>query len=197
MPGILDLVQQSLGGDAVQALSQQLGADPQQTQSAIATALPTLLAGLAHHTAQGDNATGLAGALQSHDGSILNDVAGFVQAGGAQDAGAGLLGHFLGQHLDNAANAIAGASGLDAGQATQLLQSLAPLVMGAVGQTSQQQGGLNPAGLLSMLQGEHQNVAQGQPDLLGIATSLFGQAQGGGGLLGSLEKGLGGLLGGR
>ena len=196
MPGILELVQQSLGGDAVQALSRQLGADPQQTQSAITTALPTLLAGLAHHTAQGDNATGLAGALQSHDGSILNDVAGFVQAGGAQDAGAGLLGHFLGQHQDNAANAIAGASGLDAGQATQLLQSLAPLVMGAVGQTSQQQGGLNPAGLLSMLQGEHQNVAQGQPDLLGIATSLFGQGQAGG-LLGSLEKGLGGLLGGR
>jgi hypothetical protein len=196
VPGILDLVQQSLGGDAVQALSQQIGAGPQQTQSAITTALPTLLAGLSHHAAQGDNAAALAGTLQEHDGSVLNDVAGFVQGGGAQGAGADLLGHFLGQHQDNAANAIAGASGLDPGQATQLLQSLAPLVMGAVGQASQQQGGLNPAGLLSMLQGEHQNVAQGQPDLLGIATSLFGQAQGGG-LLGSLEKGLGGFLGGR
>ena len=197
MPGILELVQQSLGGDAVQALSQQIGADPQQTQSAIATALPTMLAGLTHHAAQGDNAAALTNALQEHDGSVLNDVAGFVQGGGAQGAGADLLGHFLGQHQDNAANAIAGASGLDSGQATQLLQSLAPLMMGAIGQSSQQQGGFNPAGLLSMLQGEHQNVAQGQPDLLGIATSLFGQAQGGGGLLGSLEKGLGGLLGGR
>jgi hypothetical protein len=197
MPGILELVQQSLGGDAMQALSRQIGADPQQTQSAIATALPTLLAGLAHHTAQGDNASGLANALQAHDGGILNDVAGFLQGGGAQGAGAGLLGHFLGQHQDNAAGAIAGASGLDAGQATQLLQSLAPLLMGAISQTSQQQGGLDPAGLLSTLQGEHQDVAQGQPDLLGLATSLFGQAQGGGGLLGSIEKGLGGLLGGR
>ncbi len=196
MPGILDLVQQSLDGEAVQALSRQLGADPQQTRSAITTALPTLLAGLSHHAAQGDNAATLTNALQEHDGSVLGDAAGFVQGGGAQGAGAGLLGHFLGQHQDNAANAIAGASGLNTGQATQLLQSLAPLMMGAVGQASQQQGGLNPAGLLSMLQGEHQSVAQGQPDLLGIATSLFGQAQGGG-LLGSLEKGLGGLLGGR
>jgi hypothetical protein len=194
--GILDLVQQSLGGDAVQALSQQLGADPQQTQSAITAALPTLLAGLAHHTAQGDNAAGLATALQSHDGGILGDVAGFLQSGNAQGAGAGLLGHFLGEHQGNAAGAIAGASGLDAGQATQLLQSLAPLVMGAISQSSQQQGGLNAGGLLSLLQGEHQQVAEGQPDLLGIATSLFGQAQSGG-LLGSLEKGLGGLLGGR
>jgi len=196
MPGILDVVQQALGSGGTQQLAQSIGADPAQTQSAISAALPTLLAGLAHHTAQGDNATGLANALQDHDGSILNDVAGFLQSGNAQAAGSGLLNHFLGAHQDNAANAIAGASGLDAGQATQLLQQLAPLVMGAIGQASQQQGGLNPAGLLSMLQGEHQNVAQGQPDLLGIATSLFGQAQSSG-LIGTLEKGLGGLFGGR
>jgi hypothetical protein len=196
MPGILDIVQQALGEGGAQQLAQSIGADPAQTQSAISAALPTLLAGLAHHTAQGDNATGLATALQNHDGSILNDVAGFLQGGDSQANGAALLSHFLGQHQDNAANAIAGASGLDSGQVTQLLQQLAPLVMGAIGQQSAQQGGLNPAGLLSMLQGEHQNVAQGQPDLLGIATSLFSQGQSGG-LLGSLEKGLGGLLGGR
>jgi hypothetical protein len=195
--GILDTVQQSLGADAVQALSQQIGADPQQTQSAIAAALPTLLAGLSHHAAQGDNAAAIANVVQDHDGSVLGNVAGFVQGGDAQGAGAGLLGHFLGAHQDNAAGAIAGASGLDAGQATQLLQSRAPLVMGAIGQASQQQGGFSAAGLLSMLQQEHQGLAQGQPDLLGIASSLFGQAQQGGGLLGSLEKGLGGLLGGR
>ena len=195
MAGILDLVQQSLGADAVQAISRQLGADPQQTQSAIAAALPTLLAGLSHHAAQGDNAAAIASMLQDHDGSVLKNVAGFVQGGDAQGAGAGLLAHFLGAHQDNAANAIAGTSGLDAGQATQLLQSLAPLVMGAIGQASQQQGGFSPAGLLSMLQREHQGVAQGQPDLLGIASSLFGQAQAGG-LLGSLEKKFGGLLGG-
>ena len=195
MPGILDTVQQALGPDGTQQLAQQIGAEPAQTQSAIAAALPTLLAGLAHHTAQGDNANGLANALQAHDGSILNDVAGFLQSGNSQAAGGDLLGHFLGQHQDNAAGAIAGASGIDSGQATQLLQLLAPLVMGAISQQSQRQGGLNAAGLLSMLQGEHQDVAQGKPDLLGIATSLFGQAQSSG-LLGSLEKGLGGLLGG-
>jgi len=191
MPGILDLVTQALGANGASQIAQQIGADPQQTQTAITAALPTLLAGLAHHAAQGDNAANLAGVLQNHDGSVLGDVPGFLQGGGAQEAGAGLLGHFLGAHQDTAANAIAGASGLDAGQAGQVLQSLAPLVMGAVGQVSQQQGGLNPAGLVAMLQGEHQNVAQGQPDLLGIATSLFGQSQAGG-LLGSLGKMFGG-----
>ncbi len=196
MPGILDIVQQALGSGGAQQLAQSIGADPAQTQSAISAALPTLLAGLVHHTAQGDNAAGLTDVLQNHDGSVLNDVAGFLQGGNAQAVGADLMQHFLGAHQETAANAISGTSGINPDQATQLLQQLAPLVMGAIGQHSAQQGGLNPAGLLSMLQGEHQNVAGAQPDLMGIATSLFGQAQAGG-LLGSLEKGLGGLLGGR
>jgi hypothetical protein len=101
----------------------------------------------------------------------------------------------LGQHQGTAQNAIAGASGLDAGQAQQLLAMLAPLVMSAVSRTAQQQG-LNAGGLASLLQGEHQQVAQSmgqaQPGLLGLAEQLMGQQSGG--LLGGLTKGLGGLL---
>lgn len=195
MPGILDLVTQALGENGAQAISQQLGANPQQTQSAIAAALPTLIAGLAHHSAQGDNATNLTNTLQNHDTGILGDVAGFLQSGNAQTMGGNLLGHFLGQHRDNAAGAIAGSSGLDTGQAGQLLAMLAPIVMSAVAQHSQQQGGLNAGNLVSMLQGEHQNVTSSQPDLAGLAGQLFGGNTNS--MMGALEKGLGGLLGGR
>ena len=40
MPGILDMVQQSLGGDAVANIGQQLGVNPAQAHSAIGAALP-------------------------------------------------------------------------------------------------------------------------------------------------------------
>ena len=70
MPGILDLVQQSLGGDAVQNISQQLGTSPEQAQSAIGAALPMLLAGMAQH-AQGDGAEAMHAAVTQHDGGLL------------------------------------------------------------------------------------------------------------------------------
>ena len=196
MPGILDMVQQSLGGDVVQNISQQLGANPAQAHSAIGAALPMLLAGLAHH-AQGDGADAMHAAMAQHDPSMLDNVP-TALSGGGLNAGGDLLGLVLGQHQDTAQNAIAGASGLGARQAQQLLAMLAPLVMSAVARTSQQQG-LNAGGLASLLQGEHEQVAQSmgqsQPGLLGLAEQLLGQNSGG--LLGGLTKGLGGLLGGR
>src|ERR671920_542790 len=44
---LLDLVQQNLGPDQIQEISQQIGADPGQTQSAVQAALPMLLGGMA------------------------------------------------------------------------------------------------------------------------------------------------------
>lgn len=198
MPGILDLVQQSLGGDAVQAISQQLGTNPSQAQSAIGAALPMLLAGLAHHT-QGDGADAMHAAVSQHDAGLLDNVQGALAGGGA--AGGNLMDLVLGRHQGTAQNAIAGASGLGGAQAQQLLAMLAPLVLSAVARTSQRQG-LDAGGLASLLQGEHQQVAQSmgqsQPGLLGLAEQLLGQGSGGaGGLLGGLGKGLGGLLGGQ
>jgi hypothetical protein len=196
MPGILDLVTQALGGDAVQHLSTQLGTNPQQTQSAISAALPMLLAGLARQS-QGGGADALHASLGQHDGNLLNDVAGFLGGGGGNAAG--LLGQVLGQHQGIAQQAVAGASGLGGAQAQQLLGMLAPVVMGALSRTTQAQG-LDAQGLASMLQGEHRqlsaSLAQSQPGLMGLATQLL-DANHDGNLVDDLTRGLGGLLGGR
>lgn len=197
MPGILDLVQQSLGGDTVQAIGQRLGADPQQTQSAIAAALPVLLAGLAHQ-AQSGGSDALHAAVQQHDAGILGDVAGWL--GNSGGAGLpGLIGQVLGPHEEVAHAAVAGTSGLGAGQVQQLLALLAPVVMSALAHQTQQQG-LNAGGLAALLQGEHQqvarSVAQSQPGLAGLAGQLLGNAPGGD-PLSHLAQELGGLFGGR
>ncbi len=194
MSSLLDLVTQSLGGDATQQISQQLGANPQQTQSAIAAALPMLLSGLTRNAQQPGGAEALHGALASHDGNVLEQLSGLLD--GSQNAdGAGILRHVLGGRQQAANQSVSAVSGLDAGQVTALLATLAPIVMGALGRVQRQQG-LDAGGVAGMLQGEHATHAQASPDLMSMANQLFDR-DGDGNAMNDVLKGLGGLLGGR
>ena len=147
MTDILSSLMGQLGPSAVQQISQQLGAPPGATQSAIQAALPTLLSALANNAQTPQGAQALGSALErDHDGSVLNDLGGFLAGGAAGSAGAAILGHVLGQRQAPVARSLGGATGLDATQSTQLLAMLAPLVMGALGQ-QQRQEGLDAGGL--------------------------------------------------
>ena len=198
MPGLMDLLGAALGGNAQQQLSQQIGANPQQTGSAIQAALPMLLAGLHQNAQQPGGAEALLGALQrDHDGSVLSNLGGLLggQVGGQTSNGAGILGHVLGDRQDAAQGAVAQASGLGTGQVATLMAMLAPMVMGALGHMQRSQG-LNASGLAGMLQGEHASATQSQPDLMGLASQLLGSGAGAsGGGLDQMLKGIGGLLG--
>jgi len=190
MPGLMDLLGSALGGDVQQQMSERIGADPQRTGNAIQAALPMLLAGLAHQTSQPGGPEALHGAIaRDHDGTALDRPA---EATTHTGDGAGILGHLFGGQQDMAHQAVARASGIDPGQAAQVLMMLAPLVLGALGRAQRQQN-LDPGGLASVVRGEHANVAQQQPDLMGLAGQLFG----GGGNAGDLMKGLGGMFGSR
>ena len=92
------LLGQVLGSGNVGAISQAIGADESTTSTAIQAALPMLLGGLARNAQSEDGASSLSGALdRDHDGSVLDDIAGFVMGGGAQQSnGAGILGHIFG-----------------------------------------------------------------------------------------------------
>lgn len=189
MPGLMDLLGGALSGGLQQQIGQQIGANPQQAGSAIQAALPMLLAGLTRNASQPGGADALHGALtRDHDGSALDDPAAAAGATG----GAGIVGHVLGDQQDAAHQAVAQASGINAGQAAQVMMMLAPLVMGALGRAQRSQG-LDPNALATMLQGEHANLTQQQPGLMGLASQLLGSGAGGG--AGDLLKGLGGLLG--
>ena len=94
---------------------------------------------------------------RDHDGSVLNDVAGFV--GNFQKGpGAGILKHLFGQKKDNMENAVSNSSGLNSQATSQLMQILAPLVMGQLGK-QKRQGGLDVGGLANLL---NSNVAHQQ-----------------------------------
>ena len=138
----------------------QLGVDEGTAQQGIQAALPLLLGGLARNAQTPDGADALSTALTTggHDGSILNDLLGAVMGSGqGGGAGAAILGHIFGGQQ----SAVAGAVGQQMGGANgaQLLQLLAPIVMGYLGQRQQTQG-LDASGLAGLLLGHQQSVAQ-------------------------------------
>jgi hypothetical protein len=190
---ILDMLQQRLGGDAVNQISRQLGTDPASTQTAIAAALPMLVGALARNAQDPGKAGALANALGRHDGSVLDDVAGYLGRGGDTGDGDGILGHVLSGRKETVQTGLGRAAGLDPVKAGMLLSMLAPLVMGALGK-AQREKGLDTGGLAGMLGGEQQRATDAAPGVMGMLTSLLDRDRDGsvmddiGGMLGKLGK---------
>lgn len=180
MPSLFETLTQSLGSNALGQLSQQVGADHASTSTAVATALPMLIGALARNASQPQGAEALAGALaRDHDGSILDDVEGFLGSAGATSAagsgaavdGGAILGHLLGGQRSAVEAAVGQSSGLSAGSTAKLLELLAPLVMGSLGRTANSQG-LSATGLASLLGQEHQNLTSSNAMLSGLMNLL-------------------------
>jgi hypothetical protein len=186
---LLDMLQQRLGGNAVQQISQQLGTDHGTTESAIAAALPMLVGALARNAQDPAQAGALSNALsRDHDGSVLDDVAGYLGRGGTGD-GDGILGHVLGGQRQSVQSGLGHISGLDPAKAGMLLSLLAPLVMGALGK-AQRDGKLDPGGLAGMLGAERQRAADAAPGVMGMLGKFLDRDGDG-----SIMDDIGGMLG--
>lgn len=165
MNPLIGMLASQLGGPVMQQLGQQIGADQGTTQSAVSMALPLLVGAMGNQANTPSGADTISQVTNADDGSILNDIMGFVGNAGAGGMGSALLGQVLGGGTPNAmANAISQKTGLDSGAAAQLLAILTPLVVGAIGKYSQQQGGLDSNGISQVLSDNG-----GGTDLLGMA----------------------------
>jgi len=166
---LTDLTQRLGQGDTVRSLSQHLGISEQQTQTAVGAALPLLLSALGRNAESADGAQSLYNALnRDHDGSVLNDIAGFILNGGQPNAGQGILGHVLGNQRETVEQGIASIAGLNQQSVGQVLTLLAPLVLGSLGQAQQQQGldASSLAGLLGNAREESNSQLGGLAGLL-------------------------------
>lgn len=198
MESLMDLLTKQMGGGALNEMSQRLGADEATTRTAMATALPTLLAALARNAQRKDGAAALHRAVaKDHDGSVLDNVSAFF---GTSDLGDGnaILGHVLGNRRAAVEGGVSKTSGLDPQRAGQLMAMLAPLVMGALGRM-QRQKNLDAGGLSTVLAGERQQLERQAPGLGGLASLLDadGDGQVADDILGKVGKGLLGSLFGR
>jgi len=156
---LLNSLMNEFGDDAIQQISSQLGTDSAGTQQAIGAALPMIMGALGRNAASEDGAQALTSALSTdHDGGILNDLSSALSDPNTASVGSGILGHVLGSQQDNIVQGLSQSSGLDAGSTGKLMQMLAPVVMGALGK-QQSEGGLDAAGIASLLGGESEQAA--------------------------------------
>ena len=174
-----------LQGAPMAQIASQLGADQQQTESAVGAAVPMLLGMLGNNANQGGGADALFGALMRDHapaqaqgfggGDLLGSVFGSVLGGGqGQNAGSAILGHIFGGQQQQAESSLGQASGLGGGNAGQLLGILAPIVMSFLA-NKVQGNGLDAGGLGQVLQQE-QAQAQQQGSVGGsLLTSMLDQ----------------------
>jgi hypothetical protein len=135
-------------------------------------ALPLLVSALAKNSSQPKGAQALHSALtRDHDGSILNDLSGFLKNPAEAD-GAGILGHVLGGQQPVVAQGLSKSTGMTTEQVVQLLQIAAPLIMGLLGKQTQK-AELDPQGLASLLGSQQQQAQASNPDLMGTLNTLL------------------------
>jgi hypothetical protein len=178
-----DAIQQVLARHA-DDIGARIGADPSQTQQAISVALPALLQSLQGQTSPD---SGLQQAIeQDHDGSILDDLAGYVNGsanlGSRTTDGQGILDHLLGAQQPQVVHALSSQTGLNASSIMQLLPMLAPIVMGMLGRQARTSG----SGSAS---------TGGFGDLGSILGGLLGGSGSGTGSSGGIGDVLGSILG--
>ena len=168
------LLGQVMSGGNLGAISQTIGADESTTSTAIQAALPMLIGAMARNASSEGGASALAGALdRDHDGSVLDDIAGFVMGGGAQQSnGAGILGHIFGGNQPAVEQGLSQASGVTMSTIAKLLPLLAPIVMGYLGRQKQQQG-MDAGALAGALGQQQQQMEQEQSPLMGMLSSVL------------------------
>ena len=170
---ISNLLQGATGQQMVNGVVNQLGIENEQAKMAISAAVPLLITALSKNANNGD-AQNIANALErDHDGSILDNLGGFLNGGNFSD-GANILSHVLGGKQNQVENAIGKSSGLNGGQIAQILAMLAPIIMGYLGK-EKKQNGLDAGGLSSLLGGLVSGTAQNNQREMGTIERLLDQ----------------------
>jgi hypothetical protein len=168
---LIALLNNAINSDTIKQISQQLGVDEESTIGAIQAALPMLLGGLANSSSSQSGASALLAALdRDHDGSVLDDLAGYLDDY-LSGRGAGILSHIFGAQEGAVERGVSNASGLDLGKVGPLLMMLAPIVMGALGRARREQG-IEASDLPKELGAATQQTG-GDHGLLGALSSMF------------------------
>ncbi|WP_257669736.1 DUF937 domain-containing protein [Parapedobacter tibetensis] len=153
MDNIMNLLNGGLSKDVIAGITKQTGATEEQTQSVVSSALPALLGALQNNASSGEGAQGILNAIGSkHDGSILDNLQGFLGSSDTSD-GNGILKHLLGNKQGALEQGISGKTGVSSGTVSKILAMLAPIVMGYLGKQTRSNNVSDGNGLQDLLGG--------------------------------------------
>jgi hypothetical protein len=182
MNDLIQILQSQMTGDVIKKLSKDINAPADKTQAAVEGVLSSMIGAIGKNVSNPSGAEALMSAVKrDHDGSVLNDVMGFL-SGNAKTGNSnafnasGILKHVLGSQQSSMIEQISKKSGLNSSQITELFMKLAPLVMGALGKTNNQNTGKSGGDLLSTI------LSAGQA----LSSKGSKDSKGGGGFLGEL-----------
>jgi len=174
-PNLISLVMQFLTPDMVGRIAAALGLDRNKVQSAIASAVPGLLAALSSVATQPGGAQRLADVARQQTG-LLGNFASMLAGGGQSSFQASqVLSSLVGDQNQNAlTEAVAKFTGLGQGATGSLLGMLAPVVMGIIGKHQGAAGGLDAKGIANLFASQKDNIAAALPSGLGSLLSGTG-----------------------
>jgi hypothetical protein len=182
---LVSLVMQFLTPDMVTRIASALGLDRNTAQSAIAAAVPSLLAGFSNVAAQPGGPQKLLVAAKQQ-ATALDGFAATLGAGSQSsfiEGGSQMLSSLLGGRDQNAlAGTISSFAGVSQGTTGSLLGMLAPVVMGMIAKQQGTTTALDPGRIASLLASQKDNIAAALPS--GLSDLLRGT-----GLLDSLGAG--------
>jgi len=165
---LVDLVKGQFGGPALGQLGTLLGEDNNKTEAALGAAVPGLLSGLTS-AANADGGASLFDAVNKQDDSMLDNMGGLLTGGNSSsvmDQGSNMLSSILGGGAAGGlANAVSGLTGIGGRSSSGMMGLLMPIVLGVVKRKMFGGGGFsqNAGGLLSMLNGQKDNVQAAMP----------------------------------
>ncbi len=151
------MLQGQLGEGMIEQLAGQIGADKDQTAAAANGVFSALLSGINKNVADPQGAQSFMSALErDHDGSILDNIGDLIMGSASAPStpttnGAGILNHVLGNNQGGIADAIGKMSGMDSGKVTQLLITLAPMVLGMLGKMRNNEQVNSGGGLIDLI----------------------------------------------
>ena len=155
MATILELLNSDFGKQIISGVSSQTTAQEDKTAQVINMAMPLLLGAMKKNASTPEGANSLLNALNNkHDGSILNNLGGLFSGGVDNEVmsdGAGILKHVLGGQQSQVENALSKKSGLDTATVMQILQIVAPIVLGMLGKETKQANVQSESGLMNVL----------------------------------------------
>lgn len=208
MSGISDLLNSDLGKELVKNISEKTGINAAQANDVVSSSVPALLGQMQNNVLSGEGASGLLSALTSgkHDGSILDNLSGFLNGSDFSD-GNKILNHVAGNNQGAMVQNLSAKTGVDSSIISKILPMLAPIIMGYLGkQTKNKDVSSTPdlGGLLGGLLGGGNNATGGSSMGGSILTSVLDQNGDGkldvsdamSAISGKKKGGLGGLLGG-
>jgi OmpA-OmpF porin, OOP family len=165
---LLEGLQEYMTPQLLSEVSRNLGESEGSVSAGLGSSAATILAGLAGKTSSPQAMAPLFDLITNpaNDGSVLKDprlvAAGTAATSPLGSLGGSLLSGLFGSQLSSVGDLIGRTAGLRSGSGASMLSMAAPLVMGLLGNRIRS-GGLNAAGLGSLLLGQKEEILRATP----------------------------------